>query len=199
MKTCRSTPGKGHQASVPLVAFVVFLYSGCMTTATRTQTVATPVQSKTPTTIDFDTRLTLAGIAMDVLLDIPEDTQQNVQDALKEADNLAVAGILTEQQRASQQPELFRSQPILKAAGDLIRVRGWTTDAFENGRALCALGAIRTVTRGDNWFYQPVPADECAAIKVLLDRIAAEFGPGLSVPGWNDRQDSAEGVLSLLF
>lgn len=200
MKTCRSTPGKGHQASVPLVAFVVFLYSGCMTTATRTQAVATPVQSKTPTTIDFDTRLTLAGIAMDVLLDIPEDTQQAVQDALKEADNLAVAGILAEQQRAAQQPELFQSQPILKAAGDLIRARGWTTGAYDDARGqLCAMGAIRVATRGEAWEYHPEPVGEREAIGVLLDRIAAEFGPGLSVPGWNDRQDSVEGVLSLLF
>ena len=149
--------------------------------------------------VSFEMKLELSHAAMDVLLDVPEDTQDALAGALKEADGLAVAGILSERQRAVRQPGLFQPNPILKAAGDLIRARGWTTHAFESGRAMCAMGAIRTATRGDDWFYQPEPAGERDAVRVLLDRIAAEFGPGLSVPGWNDRQDSPEGVLRLLY
>lgn len=181
-------------------------YSCNMTTATHEETVAaiaaTPTSRETfadlpPVT--FEMRMELTHAAMDALLNVPESTQAAVSGALKEADGLAVAGILAERQRAAQQPRLFQPHPILKAAGDLIRTRGWTTEAFENGRALCAMGAIRVATRGDHWFYQPEPAGEREAINALLGRIAFEFGPGLSVPGWNDRQDSPEGVLRLLY
>jgi len=187
------------------VAFVVLRYSCNMTTATHEETVAAIAATTPPETfqalppITFEMRLELSHAAMNVLLDIPEDTQAALSGALKEADGLAVAGILGEHERAAQQPEAYRPNPILKAAGDLIRARGWTTGAFDNGTAMCAMGAIRTATRGDNWWYQPVPAGEQEAVLVLLDRIAHEFGPGLSVPGWNDRQHDAEDVLRLLF
>lgn len=189
------------------MGFVTLGYSCNMTTATHTETVAA-IAAATPSRetfadlppVSFEMRLELSHAAMAVLLDIPEDTQTALSAALKEADGLTVAGALAEQQRAAQQrPELFQSQPILKAAGDLIRARGWTTGAFDNGTAMCAMGAIRTATRGDNWWYQPVPAGEQEAVLVLLDRIADEFGPGLSVPGWNDRQDNVNDVLRLLY
>lgn len=177
-----------------------------MTTATHEETVAA-IAAAPPARdtfaalppLSFELRLELSQTAMDVLLDIPEDTQTAVSEALKEADRLAVTGILKERERAAQQPEAFRPNAILKAAGDLIRARGWTQEAFEDEGALCAIGAIRTATRGDEWFYRPEPAGEREAVNVLLDRIAAEFGPGLSVPGWNDRQDSAQDVLRLLY
>lgn len=185
------------------MVFFMFRYSCNMTTAaittTAVPTVTAPVPATTPTAIDFDTRLALAGIKMDVLLDVGEDTQAAVSEALKEADSLAVAGDLKLRETAAQKPQRFRSQPILKAAGDLIRARGWTTGQFQTGTALCALGAIRTATRGNDWSNQPEPAGEYGAINVLLERIADEFGPGLSVPGWNDRQTSDEGVLRLLW
>lgn len=183
-------------------------YSCNMTTASHTETVAA-IAATTPShetfadlpPISFEMRLELSHAAMNVLLDIPEDTQEAVASALKEADGLAVAGVLAERQRAVQQrPDLFQSNPILKAAGDLIRVRGWTRGAYDDARGqLCAMGAIRVATRGEAWEYHPEPAGERDAINVLLDRIADEFGPGLSVPGWNDRQEDAEGVLKLLW
>jgi hypothetical protein len=176
-------------------------YSCNMDTATFAPTVTSPVRTEPPAVIDFDTRMSLVGIAMDVLLEVPEGTQAALSAALKEADGLAVAGALAERQRAAQQrPELFQSQPILKAAGDLIRARGWTKGAYDDARGrLCAIGAIRVATRGEAWEYHPEPAGERDAINVLLERIADAFGPGLSVPGWNDRQTSAEDVLKLLF
>lgn len=177
-----------------------------MTTVTHTETVAA-IAATTPSRetfaglppITFEMRLELSHAALNVLLDVPEDTQAALSAALKEADGLAVAGILKEREAATQRPELFQSNPILKAAGDLIRARGWVKGEFDRGRAMCAMGAIRTATRGDDWFYRPEPAGEREAVNVLLDRIANEFGPGLSVPGWNDRQEDAEGVLRLLF
>lgn len=183
-------------------------YSCNMTTASHTETVAA-IAAATPSRetfadlppISFELRLELSHAAMAVLLDVPEDTQAALSAALKEADGLAVAGALAERQRAAQQrPELFQSQPILKAAGDLIRARGWTKGAYDDARGqLCAMGAIRVATRGEAWEYHPEPAGERDAINVLLERIADAFGPGLSVPGWNDRQEDAEDVLKLLF
>ena len=189
------------------MGFVVFLYRGRMTTATEhTETVAAIAASKPNREtfadlppVSFELRLEMSHAAMAVLLGIPEDTQAALSEALKEADALAVTGALAERQRAAQRPDLFQSNPILKAAGDIIRARGWIKGEFEHDRAVCAMGAIRTATRGENWWYQPEPAGEREAINVLLARIADEFGPGLSVPGWNDRQDNAEGVLRLLF
>lgn len=183
---------------------------GCnMTTATEHEAAVAAIAATTPSRetfrdlppVTFEMRLELSHAAMAVLLDIPEDTQAALSAALKEADGLAVAGVLAERQRAAQQrPELFQSQPILKAAGDLIRARGWTKGAYDNARGqLCAIGAIRVATRGEAWEYHPEPAGERDAINVLLDRIADAFGPGLSVPGWNDRQNSAEDVLKLLW
>lgn len=181
------------------MGFVVFLYSGCMTTATHTPAVTAPAPATELPPVSFETRLELAHAAMAVLLDVPEDTQAAVSEALKEADGLAVAGILKQRENATQRPELFRSNPILKAAGDLIRARGWTRGQFDEGSALCAMGAIRTATRGDEWFYRPEPMGEREAVNLLLARIADEFGPGLSVPGWNDRQSDVGDVLRLLF
>ncbi|ALY07251.1 hypothetical protein SEA_MAIH_1 [Streptomyces phage Maih] len=188
------------------MAFVMFRYRCNMTTVTHVETVAaiaaTPPSRETFAElppISFELRLELSHAAMAVLLDVPEDTQAALSDALKEADALAVAGVLATRQNAVQRPELFQSQPILKAAGDLIRSRGWVKGEFDRGRALCAMGAIRTVTRGDQWFYRPEPAGEREAVNVLLERIAHEFGPGLSVPGWNDRQEDVQDVLRLLF
>lgn len=182
-------------------------YSCNMTTASHTETVAAIAAEPTPSRetfadlppISFELRLELSHAAMAVLLHIPEDTQAALSGALKEADGLAVAGVLAERQRATQRPELFRSNPILKAAGDIIRARGWTTGVYDSSTGVCAMGAIRIATRGDAWEYHPEPAGEREAIMLLLDRIADEFGPGLSVPGWNDRQEDAEGVLRLLF
>lgn len=190
------------------MGFVVFLYRGRMTTATEhTETVAAIAASKPNREtfadlppVSFELRLEMSHAAMAVLLGIPEDTQAALSEALKEADALAVTGALAERQRAAQQrPELFQSNPILKAAGDIIRARGWIKGAYDSSTGVCAMGAIRIVTRGDAWEYHPEPAGEREAIALLLDRIADAFGPGLSVPGWNDRQEDAEGVLRLLF
>ncbi|AKA61668.1 hypothetical protein SEA_YDN12_1 [Streptomyces phage YDN12] len=188
------------------MAFVVFRYCCNMTTVTHEDTVAaiaaTPPDRETFADlppVSFELRLELAHAAMAVLLGVPEDTQAALSAALKEADGLAVAGILRERERTAQQPGTFQPNPILKAAGDLIRSRGWTQGQFDEGRSLCAMGAIRVATRGDEWFYRPEPAGEREAITVLLARIADEFGHGLSVPGWNDRQEDVQDVLRLLY
>lgn len=184
------------------MGFAVSRYLCNMTTATLTKTVITPVHPVTPEaqpSISFDTRLELAHVALNVLLDVPDDTQAAVQAALKEADGLAVACVLKQRETSTQRPGLFQSNPILKAAGDVIRARGWVRGLYDSSTGVCAMGAIRTVTRGDAWGANPEPAGEREAINVLLERIAAAFGPGLSVPGWNDRQEDAEGVLQLLW
>lgn len=185
----------------------MFLYCGRMDTATNehAETVAALAAAPSPDTfqalppVTTEMRLELSHAAMNVLLGVPEDNRTALAAALKEADELATAALLAARERAEQKPELFRSSPILKAAGELIRERGWTKGEFDHGRAVCAMGAIRTVTRGENWWYRPEPAGEREAVQLLLDRIADEFGPGLSVPGWNDRQTDVQDVLRLLF
>jgi len=171
------------------------MYSCNMITATLNPTfTAAPAA---PPSVDIDTRLTLAHAAMAVLLDVPAETHAALSGALKEADGLAVAGILSERQRAVQQHEL--PNETLRRAGDLIRQRGWTRAAYSTGSGICAMAAIREVLYGPTWSYLPADDRENEPRGVLLARIAAEFGPGLSIPGWNDRQIGAADVLKLLW
>lgn len=171
------------------------MYRCNMTTATIHHTsTAAPAA---PPPVDMDTRLTLAHAAMAVLLDVPAETHAALSGALKEADGLAVAGILRERQKPVQPHE--RPNETLRRAGDLIRRRGWTRGAYSTGTGICAMAAIREVLYGPTWSYLPADDRENDARDVLLARIAAEFGPGLSIPGWNDGQSSAGDVLRLLW
>lgn len=167
---------------------------------TMNQTTARPaVTVPAPLTIDFDTRLMLAAIGMDAILkhrhgDALKEAHAAVTAARTEADRygaeaLALGGLLD-----AQGPGTFRSHPILKRAGDIIRGRGWHQGSWNDERgAVCALAAIRLATGGDS-------SAEADAVTVLLERIRSDLGhDSLSVPGWNDSRRSASQVLALLF
>lgn len=102
----------------------------------------------------------------------------------------------------------FRSNVVLRLAGDVIRKRGWTQGTYEGLEgAVCAMGAIRLVTRGDDWLYRPVavvesggtPVNETEAVAELVARIEADTRCKLSVPSWNDSRTSVDDVLRLLY
>lgn len=164
---------------------------------TMNQTQAPAVEI--PAAVDFDTRLMLASIGMDVLLahaggqDLL-DAHAAVTAAIADADRYGAEAAALALLKAAQAPGTFRSHPILKAAGQIIRDRGWHQGSWTNERgAVCALAAIRIATGGDT-------GQEADAVAVLLDRIRDDLGQSAySVPGWNDSRRSASDVLRLLF
>lgn len=174
------------------------LYSCNMTTAT--QYLPVPTRTAAPVrvtgTMDIDTRLTLASIYMDVILSrdpAVREARAAVAEAIADADRYAAEANRWEAVTAP--PSVFKSHPILKRAGAIVRERGWHQGHWTSEQgAVCALAAIRLA-------MVTVPGREGDAVSVLLDRIRHSFGESsLSVPGWNDRQARTEGeVLSLLF
>lgn len=175
-----------------------------MTTATVQTTRPTARAVALPATgprsasadIDFDTRLMGVGIFMDVVLGndpAVQEARQAATDAIAAAARYsAEAGRL---EAATRPPETFRSHPVLKRAGDIIRTRGWHQGSWTSSQgAVCALHAVRLATGGNE-------QAEADAVAVLLDRIRYEFADrASSVPGWNDRRDRTQAeVLRLLF
>lgn len=167
-----------------------------MTTAS-----ATPIQDLvkdqvTETTIDLATRLELASIAMDVLLDITGGralalAHDAVARAMAEADRYSTGA------RALQAvaPSTFTSHRILRQAGNVIRARGWHQGGlYGPDGAVCALEAIRIASGCQK-------GAEDAAVSVLIDRIRHETGRmNQTVPYWNDdtRRTRAD-ILRLLW
>ena len=141
------------------------------------------------TDIDFDTRITMALAGMDAIL------SHKHGGAVAEA-HAAVTEIQDEILITLPEPEapVFQPHPILKAAGDVIRDRGWHQGGFESecGPQVCALGAIKLVTPGD--FRAELEAET-----ELLNRIAADTGEELSVPLWNDSRGSVADIVKLLY
>lgn len=140
--------------------------------------------------LDFDTRLMGISLTVDVAMNLTAGP------ALKAAQ--------TAVQRAREQgmfePREYKPNPILKAAADLIRERGWARGEYEVNGRLCALGAIRTVTRGENWFcVLPVSDEEHDAMRELMYRVSREFGPATGIPKWNDSRSDVGEVLRLLY
>lgn len=165
------------------------------TTATTTAAVSAPAA----TTVDFDTRLMITSIGMDVLLahvggTALADAHAAVTAAVAEADRYGAEAVALAAWKAAQRPGLFQSHHILKTAGDIIRSRGWHQGSFTNGKgAICALAAIRLATGGNG-------SAEADAVAVLLGRIQDSLGrSAYSVPGWNDSRRSVGDVLQLLF
>jgi hypothetical protein len=158
-----------------------------------------------PVTVDFDTRLILAAIGMDVML-AHSTSKLDVllsQQGLEEA-HAAVTAAIAEADRYGAEaaalaavtavPGTFTSNRILRYAGDLIRQRGWHQNAFTNERgAVCALAAIRIAAGGNG-------SAEADAVAVLLERIRHDIGRNAwSVPGWNDSRRNVGDVLMLLY
>lgn len=152
-----------------------------MDTETKTQ------PKVTVTHIDFDTRLAITIAGMNVLLDRHDMSETRA--AVEEAQ---LAPIL---------PPECETNPVLAQAGDIIRERGWTTDAFEGPQGqVCAVGAMRVALGGhplgvaDNTYSL---MNEAAA--VLRDRIEEETGVYQNIQSWNDAQPNVDAVLKLLY
>ena len=146
--------------------------------------------------VDLDTRMTMVLAGINAILSHKHgDAVAEANAAVAEA-NAAVAEIQDEILITLPEPEapVFQPHPILKAAGDVIRDRGWHQGAFEAecGPQVCALGAIKLVTPGD--FRAQLDAQ-----RELLNRIAADTGQESSVPIWNDSRDSVDEVIRLLY
>lgn len=144
-------------------------------------------QTGLDTAIDFETRLMLADAGMQAKL------AHNHGIALAEA-QAAVQMALFEVDALPAVDHRFTPHPVLKAAGDLIRERGWAKGKYvAPGGAVCASYAVTEATRG-------LPDDRaCEARDELLNRIAAEFGEALSIPMWNDSRANVDDVLRLMY
>jgi hypothetical protein len=158
-----------------------------MDTATYAPAVTTPA-------VDFDTRLTLASAGMDAIL------AHNHGVTLADA-HAAVLAAREAPELLDPEPQPFTPHPVLKAAGDVIRARGWIKNSYGGLTGpVCAMAAIRTVLYGDNWSDLATNDGEVGPVDELLDRIAAEVGHrDWSVPMWNDAQSHELAVLKLLY
>lgn len=167
-----------------------------MTTATKTQTLPdVPADSKA---LSFDERLALAGIRITTTIDHKHG------DAIREAhESMSAAACLEAEELLAPEPVTFEPNQVLAAARRIIEARGWTKGAYDqpNG-AVCAINAIRLVTRGDGWYYRPTPYNtepEVTAMAELTNRIAADTGKTLTIPAWNDSRADKSEVLRLLY
>lgn len=140
--------------------------------------------------VDFDTRLELASVGMDVLLsnitDRPDETAPLVVAVIDEAAELLEA-------ETAAQPA-FAPNAVLKAAGDVIRVRGWAQGVLmDHQGCVCALGAIRAAAGNVLGAFE--------AEEELLRRIhATPEWKNLGISSWNDRLDRTEDqVLSFMY
>lgn len=167
---------------------------------TSTITITQPVRDNQRTTAtlstpDLETRLALASAGMDAILahrhgDVLDEAQAAVQDAVAEAS-------LTETLPVDP---AFQPNPVLAKAGRIVARRGWTKGTYSSEKGeVCAMGAIREAIYGPRWNMGVTDAREEGPISVLLDRIAADLGCRMGIPGWNDSRESAADVLRLLY
>lgn len=141
--------------------------------------------------VDFETRLMMTGIGMDVTMaaitDRIDETAPPVMAAIDEAAEILEA--------AATEPPAFQPNAVLAKARAIIEQRGWAQHTLcdDDGR-VCAMGAIRMASKGN-------VNDEDDAAWELGRRIhnTPEWD-GLSIPGWNDQHGQTEdGVLKLLY
>lgn len=162
------------------------------TQAPAARTELPPVDLTPTASVDFDTRLMLTSVYMDVVLsgcDGVQEARQQAADAVGEAERYS-------DQLSSWQPRTEPTvgavaQRVLIGAAQLIRERGWIQGAWDNtSGAMCLWGAVRVASRR----YGGEDA-ELAALEVVRDRI----GHGVSIAGWNDRRGRTVGeVLTVL-
>lgn len=164
------------------------MYPGCMN---MTANYTRPVTGPRSADIDFDTRLALASVGADVLLSQhgTEEAHAAVTAAVAEASGYEAAAPLLGALTADQSPETFRSHPVLKLAGDLIRKRGWVQHQFEaEDGALCTLGAVSEASSRTS-------ADYYDATQELIRRIG-----DVAVAAWNDQRGrTVDDVLRVLW
>jgi hypothetical protein len=151
----------------------------------------TTTEPRTITTeIDFDTRLAIASVGMDVLISRHDTSEAHA----------AVEKALSTSHEWSLKPV---PHPILAAAGDIIRQRGWCKDEFNSAAgAVCAFGAIRMASGfhpGGSGFDAPSYGNVNDAATVLMERIMDETGKPYTIQHWNDTRTNVDAVLHLLY
>lgn len=148
---------------------------------TSTETDRSPV-------LDFNTRLELAAVGLDVLLEKhTADANAAAVQAVAEAEALLTAP--APEKLMAPRPSNY----VLTQAAEVIRQRGWLKGNMYNEQGnVCALQAIHIAAGG----YGPA---EREAKKVLLNRIESELGQPWSIPGWNDSRGSEDEVFRLLY
>lgn len=150
------------------------------TTLTRT---ATP-------TVDLDTRLAIAEVAMTLRL---EKAQLAFDVNTAHLPNSPVVDLTVVDLQAVDPAPAPAASPLAAvylAAIDIIRERGWTRGALREGEAVCVVGAIRAAAAGNRGLAD----DACThLLEVIQTQFTAE-----TVPSWNDAQTSADTVIRIL-
>jgi len=147
----------------------------------------TLTHTATPTAVDFDTRLELAALGMDVRLD---------QAALAFAVNTAhlpdtVVDLTDVPLQPMLAPAVTPIAAVLRDARSVLAGRGWTRGGLRDEQgAVCLGGAIRVAAGPDRGL-----ADDACAI--VLDAIRRQF-TAETLPSWNDQQASAGPVIRIL-
>jgi hypothetical protein len=185
-----------------------------MTTATKQHTCQAPPWAGRAT-VDFDTRLQLTGIYMDVVLEQTggqqlADARAAATAAIAAADRYsaeatALEGLLNMKFRATD-PTPDTPEGVLTLAADIIRERGWIQGRLvdQHSGAVCARQAIFLAAGGTDdqrGYVEAVGDRQQAAEALLLDRIRSEFGMRYGdVPVWNDSADTDQlGLFRLLY
>lgn len=140
--------------------------------------------------VDFDTRLTLAAVAMDVRLEHAQLAfEVNTAHLPDAATDDLVAPILPALEPQTP-PTASPLAAVYLGAIQVIRERGWTRGSLRDEQgAVCAVQAIRlaATTAGQ--------ADDACAH--LLDIIQQQFAAE-TVPAWNDQQTGPGPVIRIL-
>lgn len=156
-----------------------------------------------PAEPDFEMRLAFAEATVAALMAHKYGEALDGAHEAAEAAQGALSATPDPAEGTPQDGKPFRSNTVLRLAGDLIRKRGWVQGEYEHGTALCAMGAIRTVTRGDGWYQRPLtdgtPVNEIEAVSELLRRITVDTGSKIMIPRWNDSRGDVDDVLRLLY
>lgn len=155
-----------------------------MDTITR-HTRTLPDVAPDPDRLGFDDRLMMASIGIDTVIDHKHsDVLADSRDAVREA--IEAAELLN-----PEDPQ-FKPHPVLAKARRIIEDVGWNTGCWQSpDGAVCAQFAIHLAA--------PNGAAEVFALEELMNRIAADTGRTMSVPMWNDRAESKDVVLRLLY
>ncbi|MFD4596749.1 hypothetical protein ACFWPQ_01825 [Streptomyces sp. NPDC058464] len=130
--------------------------------------------------LDFDTRLALAGAAIDHRL-----TRAGLAVAVNTAHIDIEPAPVIDAPPVTLRPTMPcpYSTPVathLWKARQLLEERGWCKGAASNEQgAICPWGAIQYADRGSSHIHD--------ALDVLLDAIRRDFQDAQSIPHWNDR------------
>lgn len=147
-----------------------------------TAALAVAAVSAPAATVDLDTRLALADLAMNVRLDQALLRYAVSTAHLPDTAPAELAAPPAEEPVAPEpQPTVSPLAAVFRGALRILDERGWTRGALRDDQgAVCAVGAIRAAAGTDRGLAD----DACAALlAVIQTRFAAD-----TLPSWNDTQ-----------